>query len=825
MSGGRGNATRRATGREAEATGAEAHEAGGTYKMAMRAEKETGRKHALPNGLHLSLCLSSGPPRFDRPGRCRHSLPMWRPLLHLARRAPSAHSLNHYLVHTRLPRSSLALRRRVHSEPLAETSAWWGAPGTVYYDGASTHADSILTHEHGALDETRRALRDAVRRFAHDHVAPYAALIDASNRFPREQLWPRLGELGALGVTASPEHGGLGLGYTEHCLVMEELSRASASVGLSYGAHSNLCVQQIERHGTAEQKQAVLPRLCRGEWYAHGGATGACGQRHRLSGFRTVGAERRKDVDHQRAGRRCAGGVCAHSGTGHGRQTRLHRVSGVSARVGRRRRRSQRIPRRPETAQAGHARQQHLRAAVRGRAAAGVGGAGRAGPRRTRAHVGAGFGAAGAERWPARHHAGVSGCGVAVRGAAAAVRAAYRRTAADAGQAGRYVRYAEQLARSHLHRGAGAGHGHAGERCIRCRAPAHLPPRLRGGHPAERRAGHSGRPAGHPSARRQRVRRRVSRRAAAPRCQTVRDRRGHQRSAAHPHRPRAVRDRAKLVNGGGDETVHTITDGASHIRNTPYRPESASSASSRPPRARRATPPATPPRHPTNARWRTRRCSRARTAAPYPPDGRAPPPPPPAPDATPAPPAPRPSPDARAGQHEQKTRRIRPPAHAVIAGAVTAADDHAQFGHRGARHRVHHLGAVLGDAAPLGLSAYHETDHVVQEEQRHVPLFTQLDKVGALLGRLAEQHALVGHDAHCVAVKVRPPGHQRAAVARFELVQLRVVHQPRHHLIHVDGGSAGAGGGFGRGRRQYTAQFPRVIPRCRVRLGGARRCG
>ncbi|KAK4537482.1 hypothetical protein CDCA_CDCA12G3507 [Cyanidium caldarium] len=191
---------------------------------------------------------------------------MWRPLLHLARRAPSAHSLNHYLVHTRLPRSSLALRRRVHSEPLAETSAWWGAPGTVYYDGASTHADSILTHEHGALDETRRALRDAVRRFAHDHVAPYAALIDASNRFPREQLWPRLGELGALGVTASPEHGGLGLGYTEHCLVMEELSRASASVGLSYGAHSNLCVQQIERHGTAEQKQAVLPRLCRGEW-------------------------------------------------------------------------------------------------------------------------------------------------------------------------------------------------------------------------------------------------------------------------------------------------------------------------------------------------------------------------------------------------------------------------------------------------------------------------------------------------------------------------------------------------------------------------------
>lgn len=151
------------------------------------------------------------------------------------------------------------------SSPLRQRRLSALASSTVYYNGTSTHAD-VLLQSTALADETRVALRDAVRRFAHAEIAPYAAAVDQSNVFPREQLWTRLGELGVLGVTASPEYGGLGLGYVEHCLIMEELSRASASVALSYGAHSNLCVNQIQRHGSEEQKAAALPRLCSGEW-------------------------------------------------------------------------------------------------------------------------------------------------------------------------------------------------------------------------------------------------------------------------------------------------------------------------------------------------------------------------------------------------------------------------------------------------------------------------------------------------------------------------------------------------------------------------------
>ena len=112
------------------------------------------------------------------------------------------------------------------------------------------------------------ALRESVRRFARERVAPLAAEIDRSNQFPM-QLWQEMGALGLLGITASEEHGGLGLGYLAHCVAMEELSRASASVALSYGAHSNLCVNQINRNGAAEQKQRYLPKLISG---AHVGA-------------------------------------------------------------------------------------------------------------------------------------------------------------------------------------------------------------------------------------------------------------------------------------------------------------------------------------------------------------------------------------------------------------------------------------------------------------------------------------------------------------------------------------------------------------------------
>src|ERR1700761_7306546 len=114
------------------------------------------------------------------------------------------------------------------------------------------------------LGETADAIRETVQAFASNEIAPRAAEIDKTNQFPRD-LWPKIGALGLHGITVEEEFGGLGLGYLEHCVAMEEVSRASASVGLSYGAHSNLCVNQIRRWGTQEQKQKYLPRLISGE--------------------------------------------------------------------------------------------------------------------------------------------------------------------------------------------------------------------------------------------------------------------------------------------------------------------------------------------------------------------------------------------------------------------------------------------------------------------------------------------------------------------------------------------------------------------------------
>ncbi len=115
-----------------------------------------------------------------------------------------------------------------------------------------------------ALGDTIDLLRDTVRQFARNEIAPIAAEIDTSNTFPRE-LWPKMGQLGLLGITAEPEFGGAGMGYLAHAVAMEEISRASASVGLSYGAHSNLCVNQICLNGTPEQQQKYLPKLISGE--------------------------------------------------------------------------------------------------------------------------------------------------------------------------------------------------------------------------------------------------------------------------------------------------------------------------------------------------------------------------------------------------------------------------------------------------------------------------------------------------------------------------------------------------------------------------------
>jgi isovaleryl-CoA dehydrogenase len=114
------------------------------------------------------------------------------------------------------------------------------------------------------LGERADELRNAVREFAARRIAPLASAIDRDNRFPRE-LWPELGAMGLLGLTVPEEYGGLGFGYLEHVIAMEEVSRASGAVGLSYGAHSNLCVNQLVRWGSDEQKRRLLPHLISGE--------------------------------------------------------------------------------------------------------------------------------------------------------------------------------------------------------------------------------------------------------------------------------------------------------------------------------------------------------------------------------------------------------------------------------------------------------------------------------------------------------------------------------------------------------------------------------
>ncbi len=115
-----------------------------------------------------------------------------------------------------------------------------------------------------ALGENADMIRETTQRFAADRIAPLAAKVDAEDWFPRD-LWPQMGELGLHGITVAEEYGGLALGYLEHVIACEEVSRASASIGLSYGAHSNLCVNQIHRWGNADQKAKYLPKLVSGE--------------------------------------------------------------------------------------------------------------------------------------------------------------------------------------------------------------------------------------------------------------------------------------------------------------------------------------------------------------------------------------------------------------------------------------------------------------------------------------------------------------------------------------------------------------------------------
>ena len=126
----------------------------------------------------------------------------------------------------------------------------------------------MIRNEYPTLDfglgEDADMLRQSVSGFAADEIAPRAADIDRDNDFPKD-LWRKMGDMGLLGITAADEYGGAGMGYLEHCVAMEEISRASASVGLSYGAHSNLCVNQINRNGNKDQKDRYLSKLISGE--------------------------------------------------------------------------------------------------------------------------------------------------------------------------------------------------------------------------------------------------------------------------------------------------------------------------------------------------------------------------------------------------------------------------------------------------------------------------------------------------------------------------------------------------------------------------------
>jgi isovaleryl-CoA dehydrogenase len=147
---------------------------------------------------------------------------------------------------------------------LKKTTA--AGPRRMGFDAAGRKI--MLPNAHRGFDfdlgETADMLRDTVRAFSQDKIAPRAEEIDRTNQFPRD-LWPQLGALGLHGITVEEEYGGSGLGYLEHVIAVEEISRASASVGLSYGAHSNLCINQIRRNGSEAQKRRYLPKLISGE--------------------------------------------------------------------------------------------------------------------------------------------------------------------------------------------------------------------------------------------------------------------------------------------------------------------------------------------------------------------------------------------------------------------------------------------------------------------------------------------------------------------------------------------------------------------------------
>ncbi len=301
------------------------------------------------------------------------------------------------------------------------------------------------------LGEDVTLLRDAVRAFAQNEIAPRAAEIDRANEFPAD-LWRKLGELGVMGLTVQEAYGGTALGYLAHIVAMEEISRASASVGLSYGAHSNLCVNQIHRNGSEAQKRKYLPKLISGEH------VGALAMSEPNAGSDVVSmalkaerrgdfyrAQRQQDVDHQRRRRRhadrlrqdrAADGRARHDGVHH-----RERLQGLQPRQASR--------------QARHARLQHLPAVLRELRGAGRQRAGRRRRRRQDPDERPRLRARGAVGRAARHHGRLHGRGGALPARAQAVRPEHRRVPAHAGQGGRPVHHAAGLPRLRLCGGQG----------------------------------------------------------------------------------------------------------------------------------------------------------------------------------------------------------------------------------------------------------------------------------------------------------------------------------------------------------------------------------